>query len=572
MPLDFDLVAEHIPSSDRPLYDASIEPAKSHAERALTLASLPMSALIPFLSNAASELQTPWLQSAMTMGAFDFSREISKDGMPSHSLKALNAALDFIKNVDKRPYCVDANNGRLVFDPQDGAGPANTELFLDRTLLTVNGHPEFNAFFEDLVDHLIDALDRSVKDFTHKWAHSDNDKSTHPLDVVELQESFGRLLIGACALDMPRMVHSIVTRFPEAAASLHRLDTMGPILVKLQLESLSDEPDHFKFTPYFFAMQLNRDVCMDAMVQASGLQHLPMGSEVVFNEGTTDAIETNNGWLLSQKIQVRSNQTMDIIDTFKVITPVCTPNILTKALTERLSDKRSKEEGGPDRKYLYEKALQAIGDDSWQDNVCNCFASFLQAGVYDLDTTRSMGEAVAFGFPEVAESIQGPIDWKQIFGAEPGNENFTPVMRGARLAAEHGHPHSLCAALLIAIERAVDEGHSDLVIASTALLNLKAELDEKYEKLGVLVAQPMANMIIMEEFQGPLVAMLKAGLDPLKPLHPGTQSLLEMAESVNHDMVNIIHSFNARKRSMALLDGMVMDRIANPKTAANQRP
>lgn len=540
---------EFTPSTDRPMFDEGIERATGHAERAKTLVSLPMPALVALLADASTRLDTPWLQSALDIGAFDFSREIIKEAHASHSLTALDAALSFLRNMEETPY-------------RDN--PLHGVLGHERTNLNVNGCTAFNAFFGDLVTQTLVARQRSIEQYESRFQQC-AESELHPQNMPELNNVLGRLLMGACALNLPIAVRDIVQCLPHTATSAHSLASMGERLSNYQTDLAREKGSDFSFTPYFYAMQLNRTECMQAMLEASGLDRLPLSYEKVIETVKTEGHQGIHGYIFGQNRKVTTLRGLDVIDTFKLMTPVCMHSVLTMALHERLLDQRPRKEGGPSLQTLHELAIQALADDSWQDRTGSCKRSFIDCGAYRIDSTKSVIHAINNGHPDVVLAAKEDADWAAVFAVSP----YATTMTHCVFNSIQGNSSARYSdALLIAAQAAVAQGHGQCLLSSVPIDNTISN-EKSAMALGTRVAEPMASLVL-ERFNDVLLVMIEAGLPTHQPLHPGTKSVLAMAEAVNPEMVSIIASFHARAQCRALLEDL--EDAPSAKTPSNFSP
>ena len=528
---------EFKPSSERPIFNPDIEPVKSSAEMAKTLVSLPMPSLTALLKDASEKLETPWLQCALAIGTFDFSREIARDGLPSHSLDALDAALSFIHNVDKTP---------LPFDEQAD---------FEKAFLSIKSSPAFNAFFLELVAQTIQARQRAIDQCNLPNSQS-VELADHPRDMPSLTQVFGRLLLGACALDLPQAVRDLVECLPKAATTSYSVASISQEMARWQTDHAKERPKDFSVTPYFYAMQINRAQCMQAMQQASGLECLPLAYEKLTR------IMTPSGFMLPHRFAVLSEelklQQLDVIDSFKIMTPVCSPGVLTAMLIDRLKDKRPHSEGGPNRQALHTLACQSISDVSLKDRMDECIPSFLACGAYKINPTECMMQAIANGLPKIVESLSEGVDWGCVFNlTEDGNGIVTRCIfndKSASLFILDPSANVYPKALYMAAKAAVNQGDGASLIRSVPV-NCPDPIDVDAMTLGSVVAEPMASLV-KEKFNDTLLVMMEAGLATHQPLHPGTKSLLEMAEIVNPELVDIIASFQVREQCRSLINNL----------------
>ena len=251
--------------SDRPPFYPNIEPAQNHTERALTLVSLHMPALIAMLADASEKLNTPWLQTALDIGAFDFSRDMARDGHAAHSLIALNAALTFTQKIDKTSFSPDPEHGMLVYN---------------KGLLTVNNCMVFKTFFAELVTKTLLTRQRAI-DQHDSSPNKKLDIGVHPNDLVPINRLFGRLVMGACALNLPDTVREIAAQVPISVTIGLGVELMGSLVESYRIDEAKTRGSDLTMTPYFYATQLNRTKCPLAMQEGSGIKRLPLGYEVV---------------------------------------------------------------------------------------------------------------------------------------------------------------------------------------------------------------------------------------------------------------------------------------------------
>lgn len=547
---------------DRPQHYDHVRAAQSEAEMGQVLVSLPMPALTALLSDATRKKQTPWLRSAMAIGTFDFSLDVARDLSEFQSLTALDAVLDFLRDRHLDPVLSDA------------ADPANNFI----GALEGNGIEEFKAFFSDLVDHLLLIRPQAIKINLDRLILAESaekfggmSKSRSPDNNAAIDAAFGRLLLGACVLDLPHAVRSITAKIPAAARSKHDIEALlGHMQGTYTTELFQENKQEFYFSPAFFALQMSRTACLNAMQEAAGQTLLPMGWRETNKVLDRDPQASQSAASLAQaafspRFRKIVTTDLDVIDLFSLLTPVCQPHTLATALQARLLDTRPTELGGPDRPGLHAVALKAAGPYGWEKNLQSCVPGLITGGAFDIDATASMAFAIEEGLPVIAESLHPPIAWEKIFTNPTSDCEDTPVRRclvNAILPQSNKH---FDIALSIAIDKAVHKGYHELVISSVPERNSNMD-DSLTEKLGPVLAQPISS-IIREGFTASLLALLHAGLQTQKPLHPGTLSVKEMAEIVSPEMAHLVHSFEARKLSLALLHGLDEGTPTPPKVS-----
>lgn len=523
-PIDFDF-AEQLPvNTNKPPFHGNPQGAQTHEERVRTLASLPMVALSALLNDASKRMDTAWLQTAMVMGTFDFSREISRDGRALASLDALDQAMAFLS------MC---RNTACHTDPIHGNFSPPIEV------PELKANPTWTAFFPHFAAHLIKEHN-SVRDQLEHISSEPKHQQVEWWNSFErIQKTMGVMLIGACALGLPETARAIVTNVPASAIWDHGLNLLGGALKFA--ESVQKSPNEHvrrRFTPSFFAMQLSQIECVRAIQEAAGGAPLPMA---LFKEKAPYG-----------RTQYSMPDTeVDVIGMLDAVAPMCRPYVFTDVLQARLADDRDTLAGGPNRHKLYDHAIEALNERGQRDGMGAGIASFVACGVYDMDPTKSVAKALEYANPQVLKSVAGEVDWARIFRPELETGHNSPFMRGLMVCTEDRMEQAHDEAMAYAINMAVKSGQTKHALFSMPETN-GITSDDFCQQCGEFVAQPMA-MLVKYNHQRAMLALLNAGLDAKNPLHRGTLSVLAMAETINPDLAHLIHSFEARKKSMALL-------------------
>ncbi|MGJ7523800.1 hypothetical protein ACSFA0_25215 [Variovorax sp. LT1P1] len=205
-------------------------------------------------------------------------------------------------------------------------------------------------------------------------------------DELALHSGIARLMAGAIALDLPKAVEALAQACPEAMTTMFPLSRLGNDVERFALADAT----HMKVNPFFTAVQLSRQACLEAMFAKGLAPSAPMG-----------------------EMGVHTPKEFGLADHLAVFAPVCRPEALAHALN--LVWTAPGYQQSSDAEAFKANALQLLKkleDDPWLLDYVPAIAS---VGVFAKSPAAAVQAALASGEPTAAEAV---LDGLRVAGVD----------------------------------------------------------------------------------------------------------------------------------------------------------
>lgn len=484
--------------------------AQTHPERCMALRSFPQ-VVHQLMERFSKEQDVSWLQSGLVDGHFDYANAFNK-GTPEQPFKRIRSALAFLKTVSHTSAPLGVVETPMTF-----------------LSLSIPDPQSFVPFVDALVNRLVEEKDRlnPTQNIGEAWG--------------ELRKVLGLALVGAIAADSVASVRKLLDAHSGLVEQTFACTEIGDAL-----RDAVAQPNKSLFTPYFFAMQLGREDCMRALVEAgANLNRI----------GTREIDGQNRNEKATQRPIALTNH-MDF-------TPMCRQPAYRLAL-EQWSEAEARNGSSP----------KAIGDAlhsggmAMLDAMTNTgptvrkrayIECFEAVGAYEHAPTESFMHACMGGRADVAEKIQGKIDWDKL-RARPEDGVKAQADSFAVLALKAPAPSGEAQRVgLMLMKKTMAEGVFDQVFAPTAEFNLSS-----HSGTGRRLAQPVSLMIDKDHL-GMLSLWMRQGMDPTKPHYEGCLSPLAYAEATGKDAIaHAMRTFLTRQKALSALDELDIPNTRTP--------
>lgn len=535
---DWDLVFSETSKkrpADVPVYDEGIRPASTHAERATSLVGMPQAALVETIRDAAMMEKIDWLRSALDIGAFSFSRGWACNPQTYGALHAASAVVDFLKNAQRFAYNTDPVYGLLEADTLS---------------IKIDVGDEFRAFYNDFGHHLVN---ENRKAFRESIASAEGDAcasvNANPdgwrLSSALVRPVFSRVLMGAMALGDADLVALMTKHSPDllhTELSLAEMEkTMGFTDTGFceRIDASSPSQVAIGLCPMFVGLQFGQVQAMDA-ARSEGLEGAPFATWVrpledgkskgMYGEGLTD----------------HCMESIDLVGVLTLVAPLCAPSVLGREIELALSTTQHTPE---QLLALHNVAMRSLdrSQPKWQ-----CLTpAFHAAGVYEIDPTQTVREALQRGVPERV-GVKGAVLWDEIFSPDVEKNAPMQAMISSAQSVQGKHDKAIEAA----IHRACSDGFADLVLRQAAVNNPEQTTnvvsDSLFKGMGEVMEMPMAFYVV-EKFDDVVLAMLKIGYDPKTASVKGADPLLKVSDQVNPALSHKMRTYANRQKAIDAL-------------------
>lgn len=471
----------------------------------MVLASLSEASLLSLAKEKVLTLDLPWLNSLIEGGWLDMAHQFKdmvsarqRNAMDNQLLEKAKALTAFIA-LGEMGFHRDEHGADLFQAPL-------MTLELPSALFHTTSLANFQAFYASSCQQMVTTLGLLVQN------HGPSNKA-HRHGKASI-EAMGRLMAGACVLDLPDVLKSLITVCPSGMETSMDKGALGS---HVETNAFTDEAD-VHMSAGFVALQFSRIACLDVLADAAPLSPLFLGH-----------YPDSNGMFKG----------LEFVDNLHslVAQPLCNIVTMTHALRHALAASTQQDTGD----MLIAAGLRAMRRGS-DIRMLDYVASFTEAGIYAMNPTRSLREACMTGHVAVVESLAGRVPWETlapsftstnsiiyqglVADVPDGGDRVGAVEAMMRMAKNEGHAHTV--GVLFDAPQIEGDDTSDVVIQPF------------FEALD-LNATPI------------LLAYLEQGLDPVRSPGEGRLSPIALAQSLNSDACDLLRSWVARRTASHVL-------------------
>lgn len=486
-------------------------PARSPAEMAMVLASLPFSALLPLIGDRAKHNDVAWLRAITENGVLDVARDLDQVGtedefehIASQWCAKCAALAELCRGIELTTVTEDPTYGELVnpmLIPVYRPTTAMSEWFQDAAHEVLNGYRE-------LLNH------------EHcRWAP---DSFRQGLETVSIW------IAAASVMDQPETITLLAAAAPHALLKTFPRDRIGgkfSIWSEGESTSLSD----YQYAPAFVALQLSRTACLEAMRAV-----MPAAINLMGERRRPNSVHDLQPFTLAGNIETASLKFMGLPSAFEVV-------VRQGLMSEE------------DEHNLKEHGLRAL--DFWQGKLLhNYVPAFAAAGAYESDSTAALRAATIGGWVELTEVLgnRDDVDWEALSNEKSGLEG--PVYR-ALIATDAPSPNSPEMALAQFLSKAQQAGQLDLFTAPFIQRGFGGNAD--FDTVEPITAAVKRNASVV------LLAFMEGGVDPAAPAMRFFPPPIVIAETLGtlegDESAAFMRSWKARQDARAVLAAVDSD-------------
>lgn len=422
----------------------------------------------------------PWLQGLVDNGTFDLPDRLDEMRL-AHGVARMQALSSFA-------------DGAVCLRHQDTADVIQMAM--------VSG-------FKDMISSAAGRMAAQAQ------TQADRKESFSPAQVTMV----ATVMLCACALDLSADVGRLARACPQAmqeplvkgnetqnAPWFGAATSMLPILL----------------TPYYAAVQFSSLASMDALLDAG----LPLDATLA---------TTHN----------RLGNKLDVVGCMANMTPCGSLDALNKALAWR--NQAPRDAAGEAKKAVDDAALSCHVLEAFAKNnvwLVDRLQSFMDARVFDSNTSFVISEACFNGIPALVKHLEGRIDWEGLV------REHGPLVKliGNTATRQNDSAQEACMAL---ISQAMKEGVPNIFDTYVAT-------GYRHDPLSVQRIEPI-HKLINAGFGKVLAKYMQEGFDP-ETKYEGLPSALEVAQKIGSEKSMAAHvvmrSFVARSQAMALIEEM----------------
>lgn len=484
--------------------------AQTHPERCMAMRSFP--AIVHQLMEQFSRSQdVHWLKSGLEDGHFDFAQAFNA-GKPDQAFKKIESAMAFLKTAH-----------------YESAPLGTIETPMTFLAFTVKDPEYFRSFFDAFVDRMVDqsSLLNPTKNIGVPWE--------------KLRDVLGKVLLGAIAIDSVDGVEKLLDMHSSLVAQHYPTSVMGS-----ELRDSVTHDNKTLFTPWYFAMQLGREECMRVLVKA-GANLNAIGRKI--NEPAN--------------VNHRATESpIGLLDCAE-FAPTCRRKPYQLALQQwRDGEER---EDCPELEtvatlHVAGLAMLAYANAKGQNVRKKAYIECFEAmEAYEHSPTDSFELACLSGRADIAERIQGKINWSRLHGrpedgVQPEADSF--IVKALKAPAPAGDSQRMG---LMLMNKSLAEGSFEQVFAPIPEFNTCS-----HSGTGKRLAQPV-SLMIDKDHMGMLLLWMKNGLDPSKAPYPECVSPVAYAEASGKDVIaHAMRTFMTRQKALSALDELDLSNTRTP--------
>ena len=332
-------------------------------------------------------------------------------------------------------------------------------------------------------------------------------------------ETFARWTMAASMLDRPHVVKDLLAIDDRIAECTLPLSELGPQMVSMAMPNTE-----LAITPVFVAVQFSSPACIDALLPMCKDHLRPLLGTSRGHKSTMQDVRA--GQFPKTKLL---HWGANLGQPFFV--PMC--DMDTHAKMCRIALQSDAERGD-----LMEGAFRAMRGD-YRDKGHHYLPAFKSTGVFDLKPLEYASKACVAGYAFVIKGLTG-IEWDKF--------SDVTILNAARAHVPEepkGHSEAICAL----IDQAIADGHGAKAMAMTKGFNSKS-------------MEPIQE-IVSKNMEAVLIKYLDNGLSATEPLVEGGASLIELCNSRNPAMLNVIRSHGARRTAHSLIDEIMQTTQSN---------
>ena len=480
--------------------------ARTPADMAMVLASLPKEPLLSMISAQSVKQEAPWLRAFAQGGMFDFTEEMK-------NLGAVSDMNEICEDFADQTQAFTAFMRTVTLSIQEETAAS---IPLKRSMEIAS----FEAN-DDLKKLLAEQAPQIVAQYE---AFCQNDQfGQYARRNVELHAAMAMWMVAACLVNEPTALKTLVEGSPKSLYNTVGLETLGPAFARFCVSGDAK----MNLTPACAALQLSRIECLKVIgdFDQAALEHM----------GDYKAEGRDNDFDAIDLVGVLDKECLRL---------TCWPAALSHVLQSTMNTDAKMAE------FIYPCAHKAMmpNTTAW----LQCYQSaFLEAGIYAHEPETSLRVACVQGNVEVVSSLRSVVDWDKAFALDMFKGARSIILGALNHAGVPAEKARAIEAAALTLRMAREEGNGQTVIGLFAQeKNFFSKNSGGMEPIETILKKD-ALPILME--------YIAQGLDPNKALQEGGLTPLQIADGIENSVcANAMRAWTARALTRNLMDEITL--------------